>query len=165
MAAQIEWRKGLQKMRIDAKLDALPAKLLSHFLLTIVQQRLIGQVTQFLGTSLSDCQVHHPFAHRQIQTDPGRRRRCQSAQDTHHLRTNKLVQVELPMTPRLPKPTARRESLEVPEEIQNTGTLTCPRRTSVLKPSMVRSKMHPQNQAPRDPVARPCPKDVCATCP
>ena len=34
MAAQIEWRKGLQKMRIDAKLDALPAKLLSHFLLT-----------------------------------------------------------------------------------------------------------------------------------
>ena len=63
MAAQIELRNGLQKMRIEAKLDVLPAKLLSHFFAhEIVQQRLIGQFTQFSDPSLSDC-LHHPRAH------------------------------------------------------------------------------------------------------
>ena len=41
---------------------------------------------------------------------------------------------------------------------KNTETSTCARRSSDQTPSMVRSKVHPQNQTPRDPVPRPCPK-------
>ena len=55
-------------------------------------------------------------------------------------------------------PSRSRPLRELPEEIQNNETSTCPRRTSIPKPSMVRSRMHPQKIKHQEiQVARPCP--------
>ena len=60
MAAKTNQRKGHQKMRVDAKLDALPARLLSHFLQTRLCHNASSAESQFLDPSIPQTSLVRP---------------------------------------------------------------------------------------------------------
>ena len=62
--------EGSPKTKIDAKLDALPAQLSSHFLKTMCNSASSAKSRNTVTPSFSDCHVHHWRMRQQIRTDP-----------------------------------------------------------------------------------------------
>ena len=185
MAAQIEWREGLQKTRIDAKTRRFACEAFKPLSVdNTAQQRLIGQVTQFLDPSLN----RHLFP-----CCPFERQRCEEQDQTRNKFTSSSLSawhdrervVDASVIRAGHSPTSRKQALHrsnsqrhhtCPSSGPVARALSCPKKYKIRRPQLAHEEppfrghqwhatSHPQNQASRDPVARPCPKNVCATCP